>query len=222
MIFGIEKEEISIIKSGKVFILRLDELEGKVPMKLIYLVMLCLPCGCISTAQDGPPEKIDRTVSAQKAALRRAPQLEALSWMVGNWSYDVFTMHPDGTEEVWLVDQRREVQFERNRTWLRSDTIYPTQPLETQLNYLTFDLVEERWVSISFSNTGYQDIQFSEDTLEDGRLEFTGNTCNLSIAPDGCQDIIIKLSDERFDILSKRFDKGRWVAFSRSEYTRVE
>ncbi len=141
--------------------------------------------------------------------------------MVGLWRVDVFTIHADGSEQTWLTDQRAETRFERDRTWLRTDLIYPTQPLETQLNYLTFDLAERRWVSISFSNTGYRDIQFSNDNWSDQRLAFEGYTCDLNIAPDGCRDVVGRITDDEYVIVSERKVGEDWVPFSRARYTRI-
>ena len=183
------------------------------------LAAFCVLINAASSPPADTEQRIDRTV--EDASLQRAPQLNQLAWMVGEWAFDVVTIHPDGSEEVWLLDQRNRVQFERDNTWLRSDIIYPTQPLETQIQYLTFDLVDKKWVSIAFSNTGYRDIQSSTDDFTDGKLEFEAEICDLDIALDKCRGVIIKHSDTTFSTVSERYIDGAWQPFSRADYRKI-
>lgn len=172
--------------------------------------LLVLAPGCASSP----------AANAEPMALQRPVELDQAAWLLGSWSIDVWRIDASGAEEVWLEDQVLNVTFERDRLLLRFDVIYPTQPLEAQVEYLTFDVIERRWVWFAFSNTGYRDLSYATGDFGGSQIVFESEFARLGQAQRTRQTFDRASADE-FEIATEEFADGRWRRQSRARYTRL-
>jgi hypothetical protein len=149
------------------------------------------------------------------AAASRSPaaQMQKLRWLIGSWRVEAHVFATATTPERTVAGTSTVTPM-LDGTWLQITGDYPDGTHD--LDYLGYDVVAQRWVSISLGYAGSNLVDYAGDWNED-KLEFSAHHARLLGVDVELRQIVEKRSDNEYTVRNDERLGKKWVRLD--EYT---
>jgi len=150
---------------------------------------------------------------AQRLAMPPA-ELERAKWLLGQWEVSARVFATASTPERRSQGSSR-IDQALGKAWIRFDDTYADG---SDLTFLTFNAITQRWVSVTIDGTGNAVTTQGTGSI-DHRLVFTGPPVSIVGETVRLRQTMEKRSDGEFHVLNEeRLADGRWVALDEYSY----